>query len=285
MTAATLPVLSPVSSLESYIQAVNAIPLLTAEREVELGRRLREKEDLAAARDLVLSHLRLVVAVARNYMGYGLPQADLIQEGNVGLMKAVRRFDPGRGVRLASFAIHWIKAEIHEYILRNWRLVKVATTKAQRKLFFNLRKYKRNLGWLTAEETQAVALELGVSASEVTEMERRLASRDLSYDPAPDADEEEESYSPSAYLTAPNADPALAVEDAEWDDDVSDKVAAAMSQLDARSQAILRARWMNEPKATLHDLAEEYGVSAERIRQIEANAIQKLRKLVVATAA
>jgi RNA polymerase sigma-32 factor len=197
-------------------------------------------------------------------------------------MKAVKRFDPAVGVRLVSFAVHWIRAEIHEYVLRNWRLVKVATTKAQRKLFFNLRKYKRNLGWLTAEETQTVARELGVSTSEVTEMERRLASRDVSYDPAPDADEEEESWSPSAYLPAPDADPALAVEHAEWDEDVSDKVAAAVSQLDARSQAILRARWMNEPKATLHDLADQYGVSAERIRQIEANAIRKLRKLVVA---
>jgi RNA polymerase sigma-32 factor len=181
-----------------------------------------------------------------------------------------------------SFAVHWIRAEIHEYVLRNWRLVKIATTKAQRKLFFNLRKYKRSLGWLTADETQAVARDLGVSAAEVTEMERRLASRDLSYDPAPDADEEDETYSPSAYLPAPDADPAIAVERAEWDDDVTDKVAHAMSQLDARSQAVLRARWMTDQKATLHELADEYGVSAERIRQIEANAIKKLRKLVAA---
>jgi RNA polymerase sigma-32 factor len=207
-----------------------------------------------------------------------------VQEGNVGLMKAVKRFDPAVGVRLVSFAVHWIRAEIHEYVLRNWRLVKIATTKAQRKLFFNLRKYKRSLGWLSAEETQAVARDLGVSPAEVTEMERRLASRDLSYDPAPDADEEEESYSPSAYLPAPDADPAVAVERAEWDDDVTDKVAHAMSQLDARSQAVLRARWMGDHKATLHELADEYGVSAERIRQIEANAIKKLRKLVVAEA-
>jgi RNA polymerase sigma-32 factor len=190
--------------------------------------------------------------------------------------------DPAVGVRLVSFAVHWIRAEIHEYVLRNWRLVKVATTKAQRKLFFNLRKYKRNLGWLTAEETQTVARELGVSASEVTEMERRLSSRDLSFDPSPDADDEEETYSPSAYLPAPDSDPAIAVERAEWDDDVSDKVADALSQLDPRSQAILRARWMSDSKATLHDLADQYGVSAERIRQIEANAIKKLRKLVVA---
>jgi RNA polymerase sigma-32 factor len=210
---------------------------------------------------------------------------DLVQEGNVGLMKAVKRFDPAVGVRLVSFAVHWIRAEIHEYVLRNWRLVKIATTKAQRKLFFNLRKYKRSLGWLSAEETQAVARDLGVSPAEVTEMERRLASRDLSYDPAPDADEEEESYSPSAYLPAPDADPAIAVERAEWDDDVTDKVAHAMSQLDARSQAVLRARWMTDQKATLHELADQYGVSAERIRQIEANAIKKLRKLVVAEVA
>jgi RNA polymerase sigma-32 factor len=188
-------------------------------------------------------------------------------------------------VRLVSFAVHWIRAEIHEYVLRNWRLVKVATTKAQRKLFFNLRKYKRSLGWLTAEETQTVARDLGVSTDEVTEMERRLASRDLSYDPAPDATDDDETYSPSSYLPAPDSDPAVAVERAEWDDDVTDKVAQAMAQLDARSQAVLRARWMGENKATLHELAEEYGVSAERIRQIEANAIKKLRKLVVAEGA
>jgi RNA polymerase sigma-32 factor len=197
-------------------------------------------------------------------------------------MKAVKRFDPAVGVRLVSFAVHWIRAEIHEYVLRNWRLVKVATTKAQRKLFFNLRKYKRNLGWLSADETAAVARDLGVSEREVTEMERRLSSRDVSYDPVPDADEDDSSsYSPAAYLPAPDADPAVAVERAEWDDDVSERVAEAMTQLDARSRAILKARWMDEPKATLHDLADQYGVSAERIRQIEANAIKKLKKIVV----
>jgi RNA polymerase sigma-32 factor len=195
---------------------------------------------------------------------------------------AVKRFDPAVGVRLVSFAVHWIRAEIHEFVLRNWRLVKVATTKAQRKLFFNLRKYKRSLGWLSADETAAVARDLGVSTDEVTEMERRLASRDLSYDPAPDASEDDETYSPSAYLPAPDADPAVAVERAEWDEDMTDRVAHAVAQLDARSQAVLRARWMGEQKATLHELADEYGVSAERIRQIEANAIKKLRKLVVA---
>ena len=279
---AELALLGPIGSFDAYVDAVSRIPVLSREDEHELATRYRRDDDLDAARQLVLSHLRFVVHIARGYHGYGLPMGDLVQEGNVGLMKAVKRFDPAVGVRLVSFAVHWIRAEIHEYVLRNWRLVKIATTKAQRKLFFNLRKYKRSLGWLSAEETQAVARDLGVSPAEVTEMERRLASRDLSYDPAPDADEEEESYSPSAYLPAPDADPAIAVERAEWDDEVTDKVAHAMSQLDARSQAVLRARWMTDQKATLHELADQYGVSAERIRQIEANAIKKLRKLVVA---
>ena len=279
---AELALVGPIGSFDAYVDAVSRIPVLSREDETELATRFHRDNDLDAARELVLSHLRFVVHIARGYNGYGLPLGDLVQEGNVGLMKAVKRFDPAVGVRLVSFAVHWIRAEIHEYVLRNWRLVKIATTKAQRKLFFNLRKYKRSLGWLTADETQAVARDLGVSAAEVTEMERRLASRDLSYDPAPDTDEEDETYSPSAYLPAPDADPAIAVERAEWDDDVTDKVAHAMSQLDARSQAVLRARWMTDQKATLHELADEYGVSAERIRQIEANAIKKLRKLVVA---
>jgi RNA polymerase sigma-32 factor len=279
---AELALAGPIGSLDAYFDAVSRIPVLSREEESALATRFRGENDLEAARQLVLSHLRFVVHIARGYAGYGLPMGDLVQEGNVGLMKAVKRFDPTVGVRLVSFAVHWIRAEIHEYVLRNWRLVKIATTKAQRKLFFNLRRYKKNLGWLTTEETQAVARDLGVSTGEVTEMERRLASRDLSYDPAPDADEEEDSYSPSAYLPAPDADPAVAVERAEWDDDVTDKVADALSQLDDRSQAILRARWMSEQKTTLHDLADQYGVSAERIRQIEANAIRKLRKLVVA---
>src|SRR5512134_3027299 len=281
---AELAIAGPVGSFDAYVDTVSRIPVLSREDEHALAMRYHTEGDLDAARQLVLSHLRFVLHVARGYGGYGLPMGDLVQEGNIGLMKAVKRFDPAVGVRLVSFAVHWIRAEIHEYVLRNWRLVKIATTKAQRKLFFNLRKYKRNLGWLTAEETKAVARDLGVTPADVSEMERRLASRDLSYDPAPDASEEEEAYSPSAYLPAPDADPAVAIERAEWDDDVTDKVADAMSQLDARSQAILRARWMNEPKATLHDLADEYGVSAERIRQIEANAIRKLRKLVVAEA-
>jgi RNA polymerase sigma-32 factor len=278
---AELMLTGPVGSFDAYVDAISRIPVLTREQEFALATRLREDNDVDAARELVLSHLRFVVHIARGYSGYGLPMGDLVQEGNVGLMKAVRRFDPTIGVRLVSFAVHWIRAEIHEYVLRNWRLVKIATTKAQRKLFFNLRKYKRSLSWLTADETQAVARDLGVSPDEVTEMERRLASRDLSYDPAPDADEEEESYSPASYLPAPDADPAVAVERAEWDDDTSDRVAEALDKLDARSQQILRARWMTEQKATLHELADQFGISAERVRQIEANAIKKLRKLVV----
>jgi RNA polymerase sigma-32 factor len=280
-TPSELALAGPIGSFDAYVDTVSRIPVLSREDELELATRFHRDGDLDAARQLVLSHLRFVLHIARGYAGYGLPLGDLVQEGNVGLMKAVKRFDPTVGVRLVSFAVHWIRAEIHEYVLRNWRLVKVATTKAQRKLFFNLRKYKRNLGWLSAEETSAVARDLGVSEREVTEMERRLSSRDVSYDPAPDADEEDSSsYSPAAYLPAPDADPAVAVERAEWDDDVSERVAEAMTQLDARSQAILKARWMDEPKATLHDLADQYGVSAERIRQIEANAIKKLKKLV-----
>jgi len=277
-----LALLGPVGSFDAYVDAVSRIPVLSREDESDLAERFRRDNDLDAARQLVLSHLRFVVHIARGYHGYGLPLGDLVQEGNVGLMKAVKRFDPAVGVRLVSFAVHWIRAEIHEYVLRNWRLVKIATTKAQRKLFFNLRKYKRSLGWLSAAETQAVARDLGVSTAEVTEMERRLASRDLSYDPAPDATDDEDVYSPSSYLPAPDSDPAVAVERAEWDDDVSERVSQAVEQLDARSRAVLEARWMGEHKATLHELADRFGVSAERIRQIEANAIKKLRRLVVA---
>ena len=280
-TPSELALAGPIGSFDAYVDTVSRIPVLSREDELELATRFHRDGDLDAARQLVLSHLRFVLHIARGYAGYGLPLGDLVQEGNVGLMKAVKRFDPAVGVRLVSFAVHWIRAEIHEYVLRNWRLVKVATTKAQRKLFFNLRKYKRNLGWLSADETRAVARDLGVSEREVTEMERRLSARDVSYDPAPESDDDESaSYSPAAYLPAPDADPAVAVERAEWDDDVSDRVAFAMTQLDARSQAILKARWMDEPKATLHDLADRFGVSAERIRQIEANAIKKLKKLV-----
>jgi RNA polymerase sigma-32 factor len=270
----------PVGSLEAYVDRVSRIPVLTREQEIELAQRYRNEEDLEAARQLVLSHLRFVVHIARGYTGYGLPVGDLIQEGNVGLMKAVKRFDPTVGVRLVSFAVHWIRAEIHEYVLRNWRLVKIATTKAQRKLFFNLRRFKKNLGWLTESETRAIANDLGVSAGEVTDMEQRLSSRDLSFDPMPDADEDENAYSPSAYLRHPEADPSVAVEREQWDEDTADRLAGALETLDERSRHILRSRWMTDEKATLHELAEQYGVSAERIRQIEANAIKKLRGLI-----
>ena len=281
---ADLVLAGPVGSLDAYVERVARIPVLSREEELALARRLRDHEDLDAARQLVLSHLRFVVHIARGYSGYGLPVGDLIQEGNVGLMKAVKRFDPDVGVRLVSFAVHWIRAEIHEYVLRNWRLVKIATTKAQRKLFFNLRKFKKNLGWLTDVETKAIAADLGVSTAEVTDMEQRLSSRDLSFDPAPDADDEDGSYSPSAYLQNPESDPSIAVEREQWDEDTADRLAQAMLTLDERSQNILRSRWMTDEKATLHELADKYGVSAERIRQLEANAIKKLRGLVAAEA-
>jgi len=276
MTTMTLPVLSPVSSLESYVQAVNAIPMLTVEREVELGRRLKEANDLTAARDLVLSHLRLVVAVARNYMGYGLPQADLVQEGNLGLMKAVKRFDPERGVRLASFAIHWIKAEIHEYILRNWRMVKIATTKAQRKLFFNLRSMKTSTATLTPNEVAAVAKTLNVKESDVVEMEKRLQGGDIALDPAPE--DGEEIATPIAYLADSAEGPAEELERTQGERLKSEGLAKALAGLDDRSRRIITARWLteSEPK-TLHELADEFGVSAERIRQIEAKAMQKMK--------
>jgi RNA polymerase sigma-32 factor len=270
----------PVGSLEAYVERVSRIPVLAREEEIELARRFREHGDLEAARQLVLSHLRFVVHIARGYNGYGLPMGDLIQEGNVGLMKAVKRFDPDVGVRLVSFAVHWIRAEIHEYVLRNWRLVKIATTKAQRKLFFNLRRFKKNLGWLTESETRAIARDLGVSEAEVTDMEQRLSSRDVSFDPAPDTDEDENAYSPSAYLPHPEADPSVAVEREQWDEDTAERLSQALETLDDRSRHILESRWMTDEKATLHELADKYGVSAERIRQIEANAIKKLRNLV-----
>jgi RNA polymerase sigma-32 factor len=270
----------PIGSLDAYIERVSRIPVLTREEEVALARRYRGDDDLDAARQLVLSHLRFVVHIARGYVGYGLPMGDLVQEGNVGLMKAVKRFDPDVGVRLVSFAVHWIRAEIHEYVLRNWRLVKIATTKAQRKLFFNLRRLKKNLAWLTDAETRAVAQDLGVTAEEVTEMEKRLSARDLSFDPMPDGDDED-AYSPAVYLSTADADPSTLVERAEWEDRTADRLAAALETLDARSRDILRSRWMSGEKATLHELAERYGVSAERIRQLEANAIKKLRAKVV----
>ena len=270
----------PAGSLDSYIHAVGAIPVLSKEDEQSLARRFKDQEDLDAARELVMAHLRFVVHIAKGYTGYGLPIGDLIQEGNVGLMKAVKRFDPEYDVRLVSFAVHWIRAEIHEFVLKNWRIVKVATTKAQRKLFFNLRKNKKSLAWLSHAETQAVAEDLGVSPKEVTEMERRLSARDAIFDPAPGADDEH-SFTPAAYLPSKNADPAELVEKADFHDDATTQMAAAMEDLDERSQDILRSRWLTEKKMTLHELADKYGVSAERIRQLEANAIKKLRKAIV----
>ena len=274
----------PVGSFDAYMDKVSRIPVLSREDEAVLAARFRNEGDLDAARELVLSHLRFVVHIARGYSGYGLPLGDVVQEGNVGLMKAVKRFDPTVGVRLVSFAVHWIRAEIHEYVLRNWRLVKVATTKAQRKLFFNLRKMKKNLAWLSHEETLAVARDLKVTPAEVTEMEKRLAARDLSFDPVPDAGSEDgdETYSPAAYLPAPDSDPATQIENAEWEDTTGDRLQAAIKTLDPRARDIVVSRWTGEATATLHDLAGKYGVSAERIRQIEANAIKKLRALMAA---
>jgi len=273
----------PIGSLDAYIDRVSQIAVLSKEDEVALATRFRSEGDLEAARQLVLSHLRFVVHIARGYLGYGLPMGDLVQEGNVGLMKAVKRFDPGVGVRLVSFAVHWIRAEIHEYVLRNWRLVKVATTKSQRKLFFNLRRMKKNLAWLSEEETRAVARDLGVDEKDVREMEQRLSARDMSFDPAPDTDEEE-SYSPAMYLPASNSDPAIEVEREEWDEDSSDRLSVALEKLDERSRNILKRRWMTDDKATLHELADEYGISAERVRQVETNAISKLKGLMAVPA-
>lgn len=266
----------PVGNLDAYIQAVGSIPVLSKEHEQALARRFREDGDLEAARELVMAHLRFVVYIAKGYTGYGLPLGDLIQEGNVGLMKAVKRFDPSFDVRLVSFAVHWIRAEIHEYVLRNWRIVKVATTKAQRKLFFNLRKAKKRLAWLSHEETKAVADDLGVSAAEVTEMERRLSAYDAVFDPPADADDDQ-TFTPAAYLPSPDADPAVQLEKSDWHDDATSRMADALETLDDRSRRILQTRWLDDEKRTLHELADEYGVSAERIRQIESNAIRKLR--------
>ncbi len=266
----------PVGSLDAYIQAVGVIPVLTKEDEQALSRRFLEGEDLDAARDLVMAHLRFVVHIAKGYTGYGLPLNDLIQEGNVGLMKAVKRFDPDYGVRLVSFAVHWIRAEIHEFVLRNWRIVKVATTKAQRKLFFNLRKKKKSLAWLSASETKAVAKDLGVKPEEVTEMEKRLHSRDAIFDPTPNADDER-NFTPAAYLPSPQADPATLVEKSDWNENATTRMRAALNILDDRSRRILEERWLTDDKMTLHELAAEYGISAERIRQLEVNAIKKLR--------
>jgi len=279
MTRLALPVLVAAGSLETYIQTVNRYPLLTQEQEREFARRFRREGDLEAAGQLVLSHLRVVVAVARGYLGYGLPQSDLIQEGNIGLMKAVKRFDPERGVRLVSFALHWIRAEMHEYILRNWRIVKVATTKAQRKLFFNLRSLKQSFNSLGVEEVKAVAKQLGVKPNEVVEMETRLTGRDIAIEPA--GDDEDEAYSPIAYLAAEDAEPGRLLEHEETDRLRGSGLAKALASLDARSRRIVEARWLNETEpATLHDLAAEFGVSAERIRQVEAKALARMKGVI-----
>jgi RNA polymerase sigma-32 factor len=270
-----------VGNLDAYISAVNRIPMLTAEEETRLGRSLRDNNDLESAGRLVLSHLRLVVAVARSYLGYGLPHADLIQEGNIGLMKAVKRFDPERGVRLVSFALHWIKAEIHEYILRNWRLVKVATTKAQRKLFFNLRSMKQSLGTMSPDQVAGMARELNVKPEEVVEMETRLSGGDVALEGRVEDGEEE--YAPIAYLADSHSEPTEVLARREYDHLQTDGIRTALDALDARSRRIVEARWLAEDadgavgSATLHDLAQEFGVSAERIRQIEAKALQKMR--------
>ncbi len=277
----SVPVPMPTGSIEAYIQTVNRFPILTAEEEQALARSYQEREDLGAARQLVLSHLRLVVAVARGYLGYGLPHADLIQEGNIGLMKAVKRFDPERGVRLVSFAIHWIKAEIHEYILRNWRLVKVATTKAQRKLFFNLRSMKKDLGPMSNEDIRRVAAELRVKPEEVTEMETRLAGQEIAFE----ADDEEDGYAPAQYLASGEDEPSLQLEAKESEAGQTQGLEKALESLDPRSRRIIEARWLREKDgATLHDLAAEFKVSAERIRQIESKAMQKMRKAIAAPA-
>ncbi len=272
----------PVGSLDAYIGSVREIPILSKEEEQDLARRFREDDDLDAARRLVMSQLRFVVHIARGYRGYGLPLGDLIQEGNVGLMKAVKRFDPTVGVRLVSFAVHWIRAEIHEYVLKNWRLVKVATTKAQRKLFFNLRKAKKFLGWLSQAETEAIANDLGVSAREVTEMEKRLSGYDMAFDPSP-TDDEDKAYAPAHYLASSTPSPAEIIEADDWQDQTSNQLMAALQELDERSRDILSERWLAEKKTTLQDLATRYGVSAERIRQIEQRAMKTLRAELAAT--
>ena len=271
--------LVPQGSLEAYIRAANAYPMLTAEEERSLAERLHYQGDLEAAKRLILSHLRFVVHIARNYSGYGLPQADLIQEGNIGLMKAVRRFNPEVGVRLVSFAVHWIKAEIHEYVLRNWRIVKVATTKAQRKLFFNLRKTKQRLGWFNQAEVEMVAKELGVTSKDVREMESRMAAQDMTFDPTPDEEVREgQSMAPMLYLQDKSSDFADGIEEDNWDDHAADKLSLALQGLDERSQHIIRARWLDdENKSTLQELADKYGVSAERVRQLEKNAMKNMR--------
>jgi len=272
---------APANDLDAYIQRVNQIAMLSAAEESALAKHLQDDSDLEAARQLILSHLRFVVHIARSYNGYGLPLADLIQEGNIGLMKAVKRFDPEHGVRLVSFAVHWIRAEIHEFVLRNWRIVKIATTKAQRKLFFNLRGAKKRLGWFSKDEIEAVARDLGVGAEVVLEMESRLSGQDISFDPKPDSSEsssfERESNAPSTYLQDNRSDPAELLEQADWEQQTNQQLNSALATLDERSRDIIRRRWLSDGKSTLQELATKYGVSAERIRQLENNAIKKLK--------
>jgi len=275
MMALKLPMPTALGSIETYVQTVNRFPILTPEEEVRLARKLREDNDLDAARQLVVSHLRVVVSIARGYMGYGLPQADLIQEGNIGLMKAVKRFDPDRGVRLVSFAVHWIRAEMHEFILRNWRLVKIATTKAQRKLFFNLRSMKPGLETLSPSEVHNMAETLGVKPEEVVEMETRLTGKDIALEPSDDGEDE---YAPIAYLADPGAEPSQVLEAKQAESNRTEGLKNALASLDPRSRRIIEARWLKEDDAaTLHDLAEEFSVSAERVRQIEAKALAKMK--------
>ena len=285
MSSYALQIPTASGSLEGYIQTVKSFPILSQQEETDLARRFRQDGDLDAARQLIVSHLRVVVAIARGYMGYGLPQADLIQEGNIGLMKAVKRFDPERGVRLVSFAVHWIRAEMHEFILRNWRIVKIATTKAQRKLFFNLRSMKPGLNTLGGDEVTAVARQLGVNPEEVVEMETRLGGKDIALEPL-GGDEGDEAYAPIAYLTDTDAEPGCILEHEQTARLKGEGLQQALASLDARSRRIIEARWLREQdQATLHDLAAEFGVSAERIRQIEHKAMQKMRGVIGATAA
>ncbi|MEF3076064.1 RNA polymerase sigma factor RpoH [Methylobacter sp. Wu1] len=280
-SALALPVNLSVGTFDAYLNLVRQMPRLTADQERELALRFRDHDDLEAARELVMSNLRFVVHVARGYSGYGLPMPDIIQEGNIGLMKAVKRFDPDVGVRLVSFAVHWIKAEIHEYVIKNWRIVKVATTKAQRKLFFNLRKSKANLGWLSNDEATAIAKDLDVDVDTVYEMEKRLDSRDIAFDMPTDESEEENYIAPVNYLQQHGTDPALLLENEDWGGHEQNLLSEALSELDERSLDILSSRWLADKKATLHELAERYNVSAERIRQLEQNAMKKLRAAVV----
>jgi len=274
--------MAPGGNLGAYMQGVSTIAILSVEEEKALAERLYFEDDVDSARQLVMAHLRFVVHIARSYNGYGLPLADIIQEGNVGLMKAVKRFNPEKGVRLISFAVHWIKAEIHEFVLRNWRIVKVATTKAQRKLFFNLRGAKKRLAWLTNDEAKAIAEDLGVEVKHVREMEKRLSARDAGFDASSDDDDESAYQAPALYLEDREADPALLVEDADWESDSQARLATALGELDERSQDIIRQRWLSDDKATLHELADVYGVSAERIRQLEQNAMKKVRSFLEA---